>query len=199
MVSNWSLWCRLRQAGTDFMPQNGQHPLLEPGVLAQPGIVSPGWMRHRNDQGTRRIAIRHFPVPDRLRQRRGTGGTHMPLLRILADEYQQVDAGQEREKPVAPGRGTFPAWRQVAALVIQARKAEPHRNYGDARGVVELGIAYAHPLAQALARRVRERPAGRMHPRAGGLAANADARTGLNLQNGPGLVRQRPAPRIVHA
>src|ERR1700760_2242212 len=117
----------------------------------------------------------------------------MPFLRVLPDEQNELQIGKSCKHAPAPEFRAFTAWRQIAALGVEAGETEAHGHDGYDLWIVENVLADSEPTAQANARRVRVGPARSMNPDTRRLAGDANARRGGDLEDRPWLVRQRGA------
>ena len=97
------------------------------------------------------------------------------VLCILTDKQRQFNLRQLGQQMIEPQRRSLTARWHVTG-VSSAWVAITHRNDRDARLIVKDILAHPHPGAQSLTTRVVPRNTGRMHPRAGCLANDEDAR-----------------------
>src|SRR5687768_3768305 len=105
------------------------------------------------------------PVEHRLLQGVPRLAAKMEALRVGADSEDELDPREPREEPRVPKSRAFLSRRKIAAMVVEPWEAEAHRDDGDAFLVIEVARVDAHPCAQAVPRRVREREAGSVHAR----------------------------------
>src|SRR5688572_16278190 len=75
----------------------------------------------------------------------------MPALGIKANQQHQFELWQMPEQAFPPAFSAFTARRPVAAFVVEAGKAEAHRDDRDAAVVVEFVRRHAHPVSQSVA------------------------------------------------
>jgi len=139
------------------------------------------------------------PAFNRLGQRLARALAEMPALRISADENGGLDVGRSRHQPRAPMGGAFPARRQVGPLVVIAGKAKAHGNDRELPGVIEFVPGDAHPVAQAVARRIVEGLAGAMDEIARRLTEDGEARRHGRLQHRARFMRQGRDEGRIHA
>src|SRR5262249_47213822 len=105
-------------------------------------------------------------------------------------EDDEFEIGQALEEWPAPDLGALAARRQIAALAVEAGKAEPHRHDRDLARVVENLLANREPAAQPDAGRIGIGAPRGMDPDARRLASDAKARFSRNLEDRPRLMRQ---------
>ncbi len=186
----------------NFAAQDRQQVAFEPGVLFEPGIVPPGRVRQR--QHFRRADFNGrfeigLPVCHGLRQRLPSSRPKVICLRILSDDEDQFDLGHFRKQLVVPEVPALLAWRQISALCIQARKAEPHRYDGKAVRIVENLLTNSHPVSEPVSGRISERLPALVDPGPGRLTANAKPCRTRNLQHWSSRVRKRRSNRCFNA
>ena len=195
----WFLLRRSGQVGCHLFSQERQQVRLEPRIPLQPGVVAPGWMRQRHDD---RIGRRGDLAA---RRRRSRSAIFAPMARDARPAHRRrrrapaVTSGSRAMSRVTPRRRAFPARRQVGAARIQSRKAEAHRHDRDPACVIEGRRIDAHPVAEAIAGRIGEGPAGGVDAGPRRLAGDADGRGRRYLEDRSRFVRQRLADRPVAA
>jgi hypothetical protein len=82
---------------------------------------------------------------------------------------------------------------------VQARKAEAHWYYCDARFVIELLAGHTHPLPQPIAGWIGKGYTGLMDARAGSLTHHGETGRSADANHGARLVGKRLSSRMIDA
>src|SRR6478609_10436726 len=85
-----------------FLAQRRQEPLGEPGVLVEPSVVAPGWVRQRHDFGVQCQAAP--PVPHGFSQTLTRMLTQMPMLGRPTKANDKADLLEVRQELCPPSR-----------------------------------------------------------------------------------------------
>lgn len=173
-------------------PEIGQQLPLEPRVLLHPQPAPPARVRERND--ARQVGLE---VPHGLGER-VTACFEIVVLRVLADEQRELDAGKRSEQWRMPLRRALSSRWQISALA-PAGPAESHRQNGEELGIIEGGAIDAEPLAQMISRVVVPGRSRGVHLCARRLADEQHLRVAMHAEHRPrtmGKVRGAVRARV---
>lgn len=130
-----------------------------------------------------------LPVSYPLRQCTVRALLKMPAVGILTDDEREPDIWQQAQKLLPPGRRTLPPRRQVTRR-SSPRIAKSHRQNRKLLRIIENLAINPHPVAQAVTAWIIKRDTGLVHPCAGSLRRNQNARPAIHLKDRPGSKRQ---------
>lgn len=133
------------------------------------------------------------------RQSRAPVASEMMALGVAAHEEDNPQISQGLSDSRLPEACTFPAWRAVGAVCIEARKTKAHRRERENPLVVERVPVDAEPIPEAVTGWIVERQARGVDAGARGLADHQNAGSMVEPCDRPRLVRQGRAYRGVAA